>query len=146
MGTVTFTVASVPGQPKYKPNDYMAVQQRIASTATWSAGDCYIFNSLKVPHGAIIQEMWVRGSVPDGQYIIEIGTYGSNGDDDVFGSVTLSATAVTDSMRSVGLPYTVSVSDDATLRYQTVGIKVDGAATSGTTSVSVAILVKYTTR
>ena len=145
MATVTFTTAT-PMQPKYRINSFQAVHQRIASTATWSAGDCYVMNNLKVPHGAVIHEMWVKGSVPDGTYIIEIGTYGSNGDDDIFGSLTLSATAVADSVRTVGLPYTVSVSDDATLRYQTLGVKVDGAATSGTTSVSVSILVKYIMR
>ena len=145
MATATFTVAA-PMQPKKKQNSNMTVHQRIASTATWSAGDVYIFNNLKIPHGAVVTDMWVKGSVPDGTYLIEMGMYGSNATADIFGSVTLSATAVTDSVRSTGLPHTISVSDDAALRYQTVGIRVDGAATSATTSVSVSILVKYFTR
>ena len=145
MATVTFTVAA-PMQPKKHPNQNMTVHQRIASTATWSAGDVYIFNNLKIPDRAVVTGMWVKGSVPDGTYLIEIGTYGSAATADVFGSVTLSATAVTDSVRTTGIPYTVSVSDDAVLRYQTVGIRVDGAATSATTSVSVSIIVDYFTR
>ncbi len=145
MATVTFTTTT-PMQPKYRVNAPHMVHQRIASTATWSAGDVYLFNNLKIPHGAVVHKMWVKGSVPDGNYIIEIGAYGSNVAADIFGSVTLSATAVTDSVRTTGLPYTVSVSDDATLRYQTIGIRVDGAATSGTASVSVNILVKYIMR
>lgn len=145
MATVTFTTAT-PMQPKYRINAPHSVLQRIASTATWSAGDVYIFNNMKIPDRAVITDLQVQGSVPDGTYIIEIGTYGSGGTADVFGSVTLSATAVTNSVRTTGLPYTVSVSDDATLRYQTLGIRVDGAATSGTTSVSVNMIVKYVMR
>lgn len=145
MATVTFTTTA-PMQPKYRINAPHAVMQRIASTATWSAGDVYIFNNLKIPDRAVITDMQVWGSVPDGTYLIEIGTFGSAATADVFGSVTLSATAVTNSVRTTGLPYTVSVSDDATFRYQTIGIRVDGAATSATTSVSVNILVKYITR
>jgi hypothetical protein len=145
MATVTFTVPA-PQQPKYRINSVHEVMQRIASTATWSAGEVYIFNNLKIPDRAIVTGLQVWGSVPDGTYLIEIGTYGSAGTADIFGSVTLSATAATNSVRTVGLPYTVSCSDDATLRYQTLGIRVDGAATSGTTSVSVNMLVKYIMR
>lgn len=145
MATVTFTTAT-PMQPKYRINSVHEVMQRIASTATWSAGDVYILNNLKIPDRAVVTGMQVWGSVPDGTYLIEIGAAGSGGSLDVFGSLTLSATAVANSVRTVGIPYTVSCSDDATLRYQTLAIRVDGAATSGTASVSVNVLVKYIMR
>jgi Tfp pilus assembly protein PilW len=146
MATVTFTTPLGPQQPKYGPNRSWSNEQTIVSSATFSAGDVYIFNNLKIPDRAVVTDVQIQSSVVDGTYLIEVGTYGSKGTADVFGSITMSATAVMNSVRTVGLPYTVSVSDDATFRYQTMGVRVDGAATSGTPSVSINLRIKYFTR
>ena len=146
MATVTFTVQA-PMQAVFKPNATITKAQPLVSTATFSAGDVYILNNIKVPHGAVVTNVNYKGSVVDGTYLIEMGMAGSAGTLDVFGSKTFSATAVT-SLTSVstGIPYTVSVSDDATDRYQTFAVRVDGAATSGTASVSLQFIITYYTR
>lgn len=143
MATVTFTTQSAMA-PSYKPNQGITKVQSLVSTATWSAGDVYVLNNIKLPHGAIVTGVRVKGSVVDGTYLLEMGTVGSGGTIDLFGSRTFSATAVlalTDVTTSV--PVTISVSDDAADRYQTFAVRVDGAATSGTTSVSLQFVVDY---
>jgi hypothetical protein len=146
MATVTFTVAG-PMQPLSRGGVTHTKNQSVVSTATFSAGDVYILNNIKVPHGAVITSLNYKGSVVDGQYIIEMGMAGSGGVLDVFGSKTFSATAVnTLTAINTAIPYTVSVSDDAVDRYQTFAIRVDGAATSGTASVSLQFIVQYYVR
>ena len=143
MATITFTTQSAMAAG-YKQNQGITKVQSLVSTATWSAGDVYILNNIKIPHGAIVTAVRVKGSVVDGTYILEMGTVGSNGTIDLFGSRTFSATAVlalTDVTLSV--PTTISVSDDAADRYQTFAVRVDGAAASGTTSVSLQFVVDY---
>jgi hypothetical protein len=128
----------------YKPNQSITKIQSLVSTATWSNGDVYILNNIKLPHGAIVTSVRVKGSVVDGNYLLEMGTVGSNGTIDLFGSRTFTATAVlalTDV--TLNVPTTISVSDDAAERYQTFAIRVDGAPTSGTTSVSLQFVVDY---
>ena len=143
MATVTFTTASAMA-PTYRGATMQTKVQSLVSTATWSAGDVYVLNNIKLPHRAIVTSVQVKGSVVDGTYLLEMGTVGSAGTIDLFGSRTFSATAVlalTDITTSV--PTTISVSDDAVDRYQTFAVRVDGAATSGTTSVSLQFIVSY---
>lgn len=143
MATVTFTTQSAMAA-SYKPNASFDKVQSLVSTATWSAGDVYVLNNIKLPHKAVVTRVAVKGSVVDGTYLLEMGTVGSAGTIDLFGSKTFSATAVlalTEITTSV--PVTISVSDDAVDRYQTFAVRVDGAATSGTTSVSLQFIVSY---
>ena len=143
MATVTFTTQSAMAAG-YKPNQGITKVQSLVSTATWSAGDVYVLNNIKLPHRAIVTGVRVKGSVVDGTYLLKMGTVGSAGTAALFGSKTFSATAVlalTDITTSV--PVTISVSDDAVDRYQTLAVRVDGAATSGTTSVSLQFIVQY---
>ena len=145
MASVTFTTQSAMA-PVKMVNAPVTKIQTIATSATFSNGDVYILGNLKIPHGAIITDVQYRGSVVDGTYLIEMGLSGSNTPGlDIFGSKTFSATAVTvlTAISPNVLPMTVSVSDDAVDRYQTFAIRVDGAATSGTTSVSLQFVVKY---
>ena len=143
MATVTFTTATAQA-PVSKINGGVTKVQTIVTTATFSAGDVYILNNIKIPHRAIVTSVGVRGSAPDGSYLFEIGTVGSGGTIDLFGSRTVSAGAVLAlSQQTTGLPATISVSDDAVDRYQTLAIRVDGAATSPTTSVSLQFVVSY---
>lgn len=143
MATVTFTTAQANAAVR-QVNAGVTKIQSLVTSATASTGDVYVLNNLKIPHGAIVTDINVKGSVVDGTYILEMGLSGSNGVLDVFGSKTLSATAVLGmTVITTGLPLTISVSDDAALRYNTFAIRVDGAATSGTTSVSLQFIVKY---
>jgi hypothetical protein len=143
MATVTFTTNSAM-QPTYRGATVQTKVQSLVSTATWSNGDVYVLNNIKLPHRAIVTDVRVKGSVVDGTYLLEMGTVGSAGVIDLFGSRTFSATAVL-ALTSVTLnvPTTISVSDDAADRYQTFAVRVDGAATSGTTSVSLQFVVSY---
>ena len=143
MATVTFTTAQANAAVR-QVNAGVTKIQSLVTTATFSAGDVYLMNNIKIPHSAIVTDISMKGSVVDGTYLMEIGLYGSNAVADQFGSKTLSATAVLGlTVITAGLPYTISVSDDAALRYQTFGVRVDGAATSGTPSVSIQFIVKY---
>lgn len=142
MATVTFTTQSAMAAG-YKPNQSITKIQSLVSTATWSNGDVYVLNNIKLPHGAIVTDIGVKGSVVDGTYILEMGTVGSAGTIDLFGSKTFSATAVLALTHLTTVPVTISVSDDAADRYQTFAVRVDGAATSGTTSVSLQFVVSY---
>lgn len=143
MATVTFTTAQA-NQPVWVTNTTITKVQSLVSTATFSAGDVYVLANLKIPHRAIVTGVLMKGSVVDGTYIVEVGTSGSLGTLDLFGSKTLSATAVLGNVElTTGLPATISVSDDAVDRYQTLAVRVDGAATSGTTSVSLQFVVTY---
>ena len=143
MATVTFTTNTAMA-PTYGVSREITKVQSLVSTATWSNGDVYVLNNIKLPHRAIVTRVAVKGSVVDGTYLLEMGTVGSAGTIDLFGSKTFSATAVlalTEITTSV--PITISVSDDAADRYQTFAVRVDGAATSGTTSVSLQFVVSY---
>lgn len=142
MATVTFTTQTAMA-PTYGVSRTITKTQTLVSTATWSNGDVYVLNNIKLPHRAIVTDIAIKGSVVDGTYIIEMGTVGSAGVIDTFGSRTLSATAVLSVTSLNSLPQTISVSDDAAERYQTFAIRVDGGATSGTTSVSLNFTVQY---
>lgn len=143
MATVTFTTAQANAAVR-QVNAGVTKIQSLVTSATASTGDVYVLNNIKIPHGAIVTDIQVKGSVVDGTYIIEMGTSGSLGTIDRYGSKTLSATAVLGmTVITQGLPDTISVSDDAAIRNQTFAVRVDGAATSGTTSVSLQFIVKY---
>ena len=143
MATVTFTSRQAM-QPTWSPSTTITKVQSLVSTATWSNGDVYVLNNIKLPAGSVVTGISYKGSVVDGTYLLEMGTVGSGSTIDLFGSKTFSATAVT-SLTAIaqGLPITISVSDDAADRYQTFAVRVDGAATSGTTSVSLQFVVQY---
>lgn len=143
MATVTYTQASAMA-PSYKPNSTQTKVQSIVTSATASAGDVWLLQNIKIPHRAIVDFAWVKGSAVDGTYIFEFGTSGSGGTADLFGSKTVSATGVlTLTQLTTGLPATISVSDDSVDRFQTFMVRVDGTPTSGTTSVSLQFIVQY---
>lgn len=143
MATITATVARAMAAT-YKTNATITKSQSYVTTASLSAGDVILFQNIKVPHGAVITDITVKGSAVDGTFLYEMGMAGSNATADVFGSRTFSGGAVFAlTALSQGLPATVSVSDDAADRFQTFMIRVDGATTSGTTSMSIAFTVQY---
>ena len=146
MATVTWTTQTAMA-PTYGVTRNITKVQSIVTSATASNGDVWILDNIKLPHRAVVTRVAVKGSVVDGTYILEFGTWsptGAGATADLFGSRTLSATAVLSLTEQVtGLPATISVSDDAVQRYHTFAVRVDGAPTSGTTSVSLQFIVSY---
>lgn len=116
-------------------------------TTTLSAGDVILMDWARIPHGAVVTDCRLSGNTKDGTIImtpfLRVGAT-----DTTMGSLTLSAAgrigAVIHSSAadSAHLPFTVSVSDDATVRYATMGITV-GTTASGTGSTSVSIIIDY---
>lgn len=144
MATLSLNVAAAM-QPVYRENSTVTKVQSVVTSATASAGDVWILNNIKIPHRAIVTNVAMKGSVVDGTYILEVGTQGSGGTADIFGSKTLSATAVLAlTQLTLNVPTTISVSDDSVDRFQTFMVRVDGTPTSGTTSMSLQFIVQYT--
>ncbi len=143
MSTVTYTIQGAMAAT-YRPASTQTKVQAIVSTITFSTGDVYVLNNIKLPHRAVVTGVSVKGSVVDGTYLIRMGTVGSNGSATLFGSKTFSATAALAlTAITTSVPTTISVSDDAQDRFQTFAVTVDGAATSGTASVSLQFIVQY---
>lgn len=118
-------------------------QTATVGTATNSAGDIIHFLNTRVPHGATILDVVLYGDTPDGTVIYQIGIGGGITSAALFGSATVSATPAV-KIQTTGLPYRVSVSDDAASRFVYIRLTQDGAATSGTASVSLGVRVTYT--
>lgn len=119
-----------------KAGDVVARVASYVSTAAFSAGDS--IQVVKIPHGATIISIEQVGATPDGSTHFGLGVSGTT---NLFGSATISATrqkvdAIT------ALPYTVSVSDDASDRSITLLATV-GTIASATPSNSVAWTVTY---
>lgn len=143
MATITATVARAMAAT-YKPTSTITKNQSYVTSASLSAGDVILFQNIKIPHGAIVTDVAVKGSAVDGTFLFEIGTNGSGGTADLFGSKTYSfGGVVAMTSLSTGLPATISVSDDAVDRYQTFMVRVDGATASGTGSLSLQFIVQY---
>lgn len=146
MATITATVAKAM-QPTYRATTTITKTQSYTTSASLSAGDVILFQNIKLPHGAVVIEVLGRAAGADGTFIFEAGTNGSNGTADLFGSKTFSGSAVIPltfiAPQGTGLPATISVSDDAVDRFQTFMIRVDGATTSGTASLSLVFSVQY---
>lgn len=143
MATITATVAA-PMQATYKPNATITKVQSYVTSASLSAGDVIMFQNIRIPHRAIVHSVALKGSAVDGTFLFEVGLQGSGGTIDLFGSKTFSFGGVVAlTQLAVGLPTTVSVSDDSTDRFQTFAVRVDGATTSGTASTSLQFIVQY---
>lgn len=148
MATLTAAAAVASNQARVPSGPELV--QRIftyVSSATLSAGDVVLMNSARIPHGAIITRCRVSGRAVDGTAIVtpfvRVGAT-----DTTFGSLTLSvAGRIGDALHtsaadSAHLPFTVSVSDDASIRYATLGF-LAGTHASGTGSMSVSFILDY---
>lgn len=103
-----------------------------------SASD--VIQMVRVPHGAIIIDRIISGVIPGDAFLVKIG---DGGDDDRYGTVTLSATAqCLSGNAAAGHAYQVSLSDDATVRYETIDLTISTAASQTTTS-SIVLTVNY---
>lgn len=143
MATITATVARAMAAT-YRPTTTITKNQSYVTSASLSAGDVILFQNIKLPHGAVVTDVAVKGSAVDGTFLFEIGTQGSGATIDLFGSRTFSFGGVFAlTSLSQGIPATVSVSDDSVDRFQTFAVRVDGATTSGTGSLSLQFIVQY---
>jgi hypothetical protein len=116
------------------------VAQYVASGATVSSGD--VFWMLKIPDGAMITD--VRGfgrAAGGGGIVFNVGTTGSAS---LFGTFTISATHQFVSVTGTGLPYQVSLSDDAATDYIT--LTVTQASGTATATASFGVMVEYLMR
>ncbi len=131
-------------QPRI-PNGVETVDafQSYVTSATLSAGDVIHYTNLKIPHGATILDLRLYGDTPDGSGIYQVGLGGGIVSGALFGSATVSATPAVKT-QTTALPYVVSVSDDAALRYVYPTLTQDGAMTSGTASTSLGVRVTWT--
>lgn len=117
--------------------------QTYVSSATLSDGDVIHYTNCKVPHGATILDVVLYGDTPDGTSIFQIGIGGGITSAVLFGSATVSATPAVKT-QTLALPYVVSVSDDAALRYVYPTLTLNGAQTSPTASLSLGVRVTWT--
>lgn len=89
-----------------------------SSSATAAAAD--VLNMVKLPHGATVTRVAYVGNRDDGAY--KVGTSASASLFDALVSISAGITEAT-----IGLPYTVSTSDDATVAYEWLNLTVVSA-------------------
>lgn len=144
MATITATVARAM-QATYKPNTTVTKVQTYVSSASFSVGDIVIFENLRIPTQAVITNVSMRSSNPDGQIVLAAGTQGSGSTINLLGSRTASVAIGTGySTFTIQGAFTVSVSDDSVERFQRFAVRVD-AQTSATPSASLQFVVTYST-
>lgn len=149
--TANAGVNYVNSQPKYLVNSTVTRVFDFVDTATLSQGDVVLMPWARIPHGAVITDVKIGGQLINGTAIllpqIEVGSTTVN----LGGSLTLSQGGglprnpgqPTSFGESTNIPYVVSVSDDAVIRYATLKMTVQ-TVTSATTSASIVYMVTYT--
>ena len=139
MATLSAATAQA-NQPRVTTDGTLITRmQTYVSTASFSAGDTVTMTGLKIPHGATTRSVWAKGSATDGSLVFKVGTTGTANQ---FGSTTLSAGVLNRTELASGTGYKVSVSDDASIRYETIMVTID-TTTSPTASISLLIGVDY---
>ena len=140
MATLT-AVSAAANQPRVSTDGTLITRmQSYVSTATLTAATTITMKNLKIPHGATYRSISIKGSAPDGGAVFKVGTTGTA---NLFGSISLSAGVLATTTFDPAVGRKVSVSDDASTRYETIMLTVD-ANTSPTASVSVIVIVDYT--
>ena len=148
MATITASAAVAPNQPRVpRGPEVVARCFDFLKTTTLSAGDVVLLTGATIPHGAQLIQARLSGQTKDGTIIItpflRVGAA-----DTTMGSLTLSVAGRigdlihTSAADSAHLPFTVSVSDDAAVRYAQVGFTV-GTTVSHTGSTSLSIILSY---
>jgi hypothetical protein len=140
---------SYSNQPKMLPSAPIYRIFRHFETLTLSAGDVIRFDEARIPHGAQIFDVRLGGGLRDSVNVcnvqIEVGSTTT-----LLGSLSLSVAGriptpvvgPTTASEAAGVPFIVSCSDDAVVRYGTMKVTVSGA-TSATTSASIVLVVGY---
>jgi hypothetical protein len=137
MATVTGTFANASPRLSYEGMT-VARGQYTANGVTVSVSDTILM--VKVPNGATIIDGYISGTAGSGAIVFEIGVAGT--DNNLAAALTLSATAQLGRFNNGGLPYKVSLSDDAVPQWSWVTATV--ASGSACTTASINLVVKYT--
>ena len=126
MATLTGTACAIGVQPRNPVPGNFTVNFAYNATSTISAGDVILMG--KIAHGV---------TIVNGYLIQEVGDTGSASlgiDDAVDDLITSGSTSAGALIRlDHGIPYKVSVSDDATIRYHIVKVGVDSDFTGSST-------------
>lgn len=108
------------------------------TSATLSASD--VIQMCVVPTGAIILDIRVSGKAGVTANVFKVG---DGGDDDRFGTITLSATSqFLRTNANTGHAYQYSLSDDAAVQYETIDLTLL-TASSVTLTASIVMTVEY---
>ncbi len=129
-------------QPRLVHAGTITVKNTYSLTASLSAGD--VLQLVKIPHGAIIEDIVFVNTVP-GDYHVTIGDGGDA--DRFFTSATMTADAgvlyMQDYLNAAeGVGYQYNLSDDAAVQYDTIDMTV-GTVTTGTAAGAITLLVRY---
>lgn len=117
------------------------VLARYTSTASLSAGD--VIQMIPIQHGMTIIDWILWTDTTDGSATFGIGDGSSTAR---FGSATASTVATALRATGTGLPYKVSVSDDALLRYDTLDLYINAVASSTAGNIfNMAVLLLFDT-
>ena len=149
VATVTFAAAS---QPKSVANVSAIESVQMVTAGTYSGGTSSTgavhFQSLKIPHGATITDVLIthRQDTTTAGFGHNVGIAGGITSAALFGSESFSSTTRTVSMAQSPtggtLPYRVSVSDDATVRYVYPTVTTIATGTNSIT-VSIGVTVRW---
>lgn len=125
-------------QPKTLHAGACVVRARYTASASHSPTD--VIQMVKVPHGAIIDEVQIHApsGVASAPAALTISV-GDGGDPNRYFSGSYSTTAVI--RATSGLGYEYSLSDDAVVQYDTIDITIDAGAL--TASQAVEMIVTY---
>ena len=140
MATLKGTKATDGAQPRFVETGAVQVLSTYdLSNGALSAGD--VVQMVKIPHGAIIDDVKVKMSVAENKAVVQVGD--GNDTSRYFGSASLSlvgGAAITMDTDAFGYQY--NLSDDAADQYDTIDIVV-GTVTSATATGTITMLVSY---
>lgn len=126
MATLTGTACASGVSPRSVVPGTFNVSFAYTASTTVSAGDVILLG--KIPHGVTVLDGWLKQEGGDTGSV-------SLGIDDAVDDLAISQSTSAGAVIRLdhGIPYTVSVSDDATIRYHVVKIGVDADYTTTTT-------------
>lgn len=134
MATLTAAAAAASFVPAYNEKGKFSRAFSYSSSATVSAADVILMG--KVPSGVTVVDGYVSVTSGGDAVAASVGIDGSLSA--FFASATLAGDTV--NRFAKGIPYTVSVSDDATTRYELLKVAVDGDIT---TSFTIKLVVDF---
>lgn len=150
MATKTATAATAPNTAKVA---IVSPVTRVftvpaSESATLSAGDVVLLPWGRIPTGATVVDAKISGKLMDGTAIIVPFLRDPAGTDTTLGSLTLSVAGRIGNLvhssagDSAHVPFTLTASDDASVRYSVVGFTV-GTTASPSTSASLSLILTY---
>lgn len=137
MATISIATGVASGvQPRGTETGINAKHSVVTQTDSISVSD--VFQMVKIGTGQTVVGGFITGNAVGGTATVKIGDGGSEGR--YLAAITLS-TANQLVQFNAGLPYTYSISDDATVRFDTIDVVI--SAMSASPSASFAVVVQY---